>query len=126
MEHKYLCLRAEGAAEWVTLRDFSSGFADDVHTILKNEGYRVVKTFVEDVVMIIDPCALSKPHWWNRINYAASDLSPDSLFGAAVVGDAILAYKVGDDIVPVPRYIIRSIVSAFSLYLEADYDDSTQ
>lgn len=125
MEHKYLCLRADGTSEWVTLRDFTSDFVDDVHKILGIDCFEIAHTCVKDVVLILDESGKLKDRWWERINYAASHLYPGSQLGDPIVGDVILAYQVGEDLVPVPRDVIDFVTEVFNLYVEADYDDST-
>lgn len=124
MEHKYLCLRANGAADWVTIRD--DKFVDDVHKILGIDCFEIVNTFIQDLVMIVDESGKLKERWWERINYAASHLYPGSQYGDPIAGDVILAYRVNEDLIPVPCDIISWIDDVFSLYGEANYDDSTQ
>lgn len=126
MKHKYLCLRQNGDSEWVTISDQSCDFNKDVHDIIHCDCFEVASTFIQNVVLILDESGKCKPNWWHRINFAASDLYPGSLHGDPIVGDVIVAYRVGPDLFPVPMDTMRAVNAAFHLFWEANYDDSAQ
>lgn len=118
MKNKYLLLKADGSAEFISLPDDSGEWLDAVYGAIGCDCVEIVSTVVKDVVLIVDESGKLKDGWQKRINYAASQLYAGSAYGDPIVGDVVLAYRVGPDLFPVPDYLLVQLNAMFDLYDE--------
>lgn len=103
----YFLLRHDGTGRVVDLPE--DRWLETAYDLIGCDCIEIVQTVFRDVVLVIDDSGKLKEDWEDRINHDASALYFGSNFGDMIVGNAILAYRVGPDLVPVPHDLLMRI-----------------
>lgn len=106
MDH-YLLLRSDGTGSFVEIPD--DRWLETAYDLIGCDCIEIVQTVFRDVVLVIDESGKLKDGWEDRINHAASDLYFGFSFNDLIIGNAILAYRVGPDLVPVPSDLLLQV-----------------